>query len=136
MITRLDPRTGVPLYLQIAEAMRDAIAAGRILPGRRLPTVRETAAKLRVNPGTVVAAYDMLAQEGLIESRQGAGTFVTAAGREEPKLRRAARERLDGLVHATVRTASAAGVSRPELVRQVEKTYTGAQRELEKEAEV
>jgi GntR family transcriptional regulator len=76
MFERLDPRSPVPLYAQIAERLRLAIASGELAAGAGLPSVRQLATELRVNPATVVQAYRDLETERLIVMRQGAGTFV------------------------------------------------------------
>lgn len=76
MFERLDPRSPVPLYAQIAERLRLAIASGEVPAGTALPSVRQLASELRVNPATVVQAYRDLEGERLIVMRQGAGTFV------------------------------------------------------------
>jgi GntR family transcriptional regulator len=81
---RIDPRLPTPLYTQIAQAVRAAIAAGDLTAGDGLPSVRQLAGQLRVNPATVVQAYRELETEQLIEMRQGAGSFV----REVPADRR------------------------------------------------
>jgi GntR family transcriptional regulator len=72
----IDPRSPTPLYAQIAGRLRVAIAAGELKPGDVLPSVRNLAGRLRVNPATVVQAYRDLDAEGFVEMRQGAGTFV------------------------------------------------------------
>jgi len=72
----LDEATALPRYLQIVRQVRLAVAAGSLRAGDQLPAVRELAARLRVNPGTVVKAYDELESTGVIERRQGSGTFV------------------------------------------------------------
>ncbi len=86
----LNPRSGVPLYLQLKEQLKMAVAGGVLKPGDRLPPVRELAAALSVNPNTVARAYSELEREGLLSSEQGRGTFVRAAepllGREERKI--------------------------------------------------
>lgn len=76
MFDQVDPRSPVPLYEQIAARVRLAIAAAELRPGESLPSVRQLAARLRINPATVVQAYRALEQEGFVEMRQGAGTFV------------------------------------------------------------
>ena len=88
MFDRIDPRSPVPLYAQIADAIRVAVVAGDLSVDDGLPSVRALAAQLRVNPATVVQAYRALESEGLVEMRQGAGTFI----REVPSERRG-RER-------------------------------------------
>ncbi len=73
---RLDTRSGIPPYLQIAEQVRQAIATGVLAPGDRLPTVKEVVTTLAINPNTVFKGYRELEREGLVEGRPGAGTFV------------------------------------------------------------
>ena len=76
MFDNIDPRSPVPLYAQIASRLRVAIAAGELKAGAGLPSVRHLASRLRVNPATVVQAYRDLEVDGLVTTRQGAGTFV------------------------------------------------------------
>jgi len=76
MYLSLDSHSGTPIYLQIKEQMRLAVATGTIRPGEQLPTVRELAAQLRINPNTMARVYRELQAEGLLISRQGSGTFV------------------------------------------------------------
>jgi GntR family transcriptional regulator len=73
---RLDPKSGVPPYLQIAEQVRQALIAGVLGPGDQLPTVKEVVTQLAINPNTVFKGYRELEREGLVEGRPGAGTFV------------------------------------------------------------
>lgn len=116
MFDRIDSRSPTPLYAQIAEAIRVAVAAGELRAGEGLPSVRALATKLRLNPATVVQAYRDLEQEGLVDMRQGAGTFVADvphATRSRERIaaaRRLARELLSdaarlGLSPAEVRDA-------------------------------
>ncbi len=83
MFERIDPRSPTPLYAQIAERIRVAIAAGDLAPGDPLPSVRQLAARLRVNPATAVQAYRDLEGAGFVELRQGAGSFVKAIPSEQ-----------------------------------------------------
>jgi len=76
MFDSIDPRHPTPLYEQIAARVRLAVAAEEIRPGDPLPSVRQLAATLRVNPATVVQAYRDLAAEGFVSMRHGAGTFI------------------------------------------------------------
>jgi GntR family transcriptional regulator len=68
--------SGVPTYMQIVEQVRQALRLGRLESGDRLPTVREVAAALAINPNTVLKAYRELEHEGLVEGRHGQGTYV------------------------------------------------------------
>lgn len=76
MTFTLDENSGVPIYLQIVEQVRRRIATGALRPGDQLPSVRETALRLRINPNTVARAFGELEREGVVETRQGSGTFV------------------------------------------------------------
>lgn len=72
----IQPHTGVPLYRQIVDEVKAAFLRGAIRPGDKLPSVRELAAELAVNPTTIVKAYDTLDHERLVVRRQGQGAFV------------------------------------------------------------
>lgn len=89
MFDDIDPRSPIPLYDQIASRIRLAVAAGDIAEGASLPSVRQLAARLRINPATVVQAYRVLEGEGFVEMRQGSGTYVRGVG---PDRRRRAQE--------------------------------------------
>lgn len=93
MLDRIDPRSPTPLYAQIAARMKLAIVSGELHAGDGLPSVRQLAATLRINPATVVQAYRALETDGFVEMRQGAGTFVhdLGAGRRTQERRSAAR---------------------------------------------
>ncbi len=66
-----------PLYEQIVEQMRRAIVKGEIAPGEKIPSIREMAQGLKLNPNTVMRAYQELDRDGLTETRRGQGTFIT-----------------------------------------------------------
>ncbi len=72
----LDPRSPVPLFRQIHAGLRDAILAGRLAPGMRLPSSRSLAEKFRVSRNTVLCAYEELIADGLAIGRVGSGTRV------------------------------------------------------------
>lgn len=73
---RLDPKSGIPPYMQVAQQIRQALVAGVLVPGDQLPTVKEVVTRLAINPNTVFKGYRELEREGLVEGRPGAGTFV------------------------------------------------------------
>jgi GntR family transcriptional regulator len=77
----IDPSSHVPIYLQIADAVRAAVAAGVYRPGEMLPSLRAMAIQIHVNPNTVQRAYDELEREGLIYSQRGRGLFVAERGK-------------------------------------------------------
>jgi GntR family transcriptional regulator len=74
----LDGSSGVPPYLQLVHQVRQALLLGYLREGDRLPTVKDVAADLVINPNTVVKAYRQLEHEGLASGRPGQGTFITA----------------------------------------------------------
>lgn len=76
MFLRIDSTNGVPLYLQIAKEVKHSIAVGSLRPGDQLPSVREVALQITVNPNTVAKAYRELEALGIVETRRGMGTFV------------------------------------------------------------
>lgn len=87
---RLDPQQSLSFYVQIAQAIRDQVARGELVAGDALPTVRELARQLKVNPNTILRAYSLLRQEGLLEARAKQGTRVAAHAHGDQL--RAARE--------------------------------------------
>lgn len=113
MFERIDPRSSTPLYAQIAERIKVAIAAGELAPGAALESVRALAGQLRVNPATVVQAYRELEGEGFVEMRQGSGTFVRALSAERRTRQRDAQARQ--LVRAMLAEAARLGVTPAEL---------------------
>ena len=74
----IDTRDATPIYAQLERALRAAIAAGRLRPGDQLPTVRQLAVDLKVNANTVARVYTDLERAGVLETRRGVGSFVTA----------------------------------------------------------
>ena len=76
MIFRLNPASGVPLYLQLMEQVKHAVETGALREGDQLPTLRKMAEELVMNPNTVVRAYRELEHEGVIELRHGSGAFI------------------------------------------------------------
>lgn len=84
---KIDPRSHVPIYLQIAEGIRQAIAAGIYCPGESLPSLRALALEVQVNPNTVQRAYDELSRDGLIYARRGKGLFVAEQGKANARTR-------------------------------------------------
>jgi len=76
LVFRLTTHSSVPAYVQIVQQVRQALLAGVLRPGDRLPTVKDVVSELAINPNTVLKAYRELEQEGLVEGRQGVGTFA------------------------------------------------------------
>jgi GntR family transcriptional regulator len=113
----LDLHSGMPVYRQIMDQVRGGVASGALAPGDQLPTVRQLAVDLEINPNTVVRAYRELEFGGLIETHQGTGTFVSA---QKMKRADAQRERqLAQIVGDCVSRAGAAGFTVDELIEEL-----------------
>jgi GntR family transcriptional regulator len=93
MEIQVDHQSGVPIYAQIMEQVKHLVATGRLGPGDQLPTIRQLAVDLRVNPNTVVHAYRELDRQRVISTQQGRGTFIA----QRPDERRLAEMRKDRL---------------------------------------
>jgi len=76
MNLEIDFRSGIPIYVQVVERIKEMLAAGRLRPGEQLPTVRTLAQELRVNFNTVARAYRILDEAGVISTQQGRGTYI------------------------------------------------------------
>jgi GntR family transcriptional regulator len=113
----LDLHSGMPVYRQIVDQVRGAIASAALRIGDQLPTVRQLAVDLAINPNTVVRAYRELELGGLIETHQGTGTFIS-----EWKLPHAQVERerqLSQIAADAAARAGAAGFTVTELMGQL-----------------
>lgn len=76
MILSVQTSSGVPIYLQVVQQVKHRVATGVLNPGERLPSVRDIAEQLRVNPNTVAKAFTELERQGVVETRRGTGTYV------------------------------------------------------------
>ncbi len=76
MRLEIDFRSGIPIYLQVVEQVKQRLAAGQLKPGDQLPTVRSLALELRVNFNTIARAYRILDEAGIISTQQGRGTYI------------------------------------------------------------
>jgi GntR family transcriptional regulator len=108
MELRIDPDSAVPIYLQIVHSVKHQVAAGRLKPGQQLPTVREMATNLRINPNTVARAYDQLDGDNVITTQQGRGTYVREHP-DEAHLSRVRQEQLKALMDGVVGKALSMG---------------------------
>ena len=116
MFDRIDPRSPVPLYAQIATRIRVAVASSELGTGDALPSVRALATQLRINPATVVQAYRELERDGTVEMRHGAGTFVAAVSLDRRRQTKQSEARR--LVRELLSNATRAGID-PEILRRV-----------------
>src|SRR6201997_954663 len=113
---RLDLHSGVPVYRQIIDQVLGGMAAGTLAPGDQLPTVRQVAVDLSINPNTVVRAYRELEIRGVLETQQGTGTFISHQKVEPDEVE--SQRQLTQLVGEFVARAGAAGFTIEELQEQ------------------
>jgi GntR family transcriptional regulator len=110
----IDNQSGVPFYRQIIEQVKYAISRGELSTGDRLPTVRQLAVDLSINPNTVVRAYRQLEIEGVLETQQGSGTFV---GTKVPEIDKLEQQRmLDQILTDMIARASSYGFTPTDLL--------------------
>jgi GntR family transcriptional regulator len=119
MFEHVDPRSPTPLYAQIAARLRVAIASGELRPGDGLPSVRQLAATLRINPATVVQAYRELESDGLVATRQGAGSIVQDVASDKKTKEREQEARR--LVRELLANAGSLGISAADLRAAIDK---------------
>jgi GntR family transcriptional regulator len=118
-IFSLSPSHPMPLYAQLTRAIRFAIATGRLKVGEQLPTVRQLAVELRVNANTVAKVYAELERTGILETRRGVGTFVSA--RQFAISHRQEHEKhLNELVDRFLEEAGAMGFSIDDVLEQLQ----------------
>ena len=114
---QLDLHSGVPVYRQIIDQVRGGIASGSLTAGDQLPTVRQLAVDLAINPNTVVRAYRELELGGLLETHQGTGTFIST---QKMKWADAERTRqLTQIVGDCVSRAGGAGFTVEDLIEEL-----------------
>ncbi len=109
-LVSVDPRDATPIYAQLERALRASIATGRLKPGDQLPTVRQMAVDLRVNANTVARVYAELERSGVLETRRGVGSFVSATPAQAHPPREHDR-RLRAFVTRILADTDAAGLS-------------------------
>jgi len=119
-VVNIDARDPTPIYAQLDRALRAAIAAGRLRTGDQLPTVRQLAVDLRVNANTVARVYAELERDGVLETRRGVGSFVTAT-RQQARPPAEHTKRLRAFVTRVLADAAAAGFTRDEVVAELQK---------------
>ncbi len=114
MQMKLDFRSGVPIYIQIMDQIKQAVVAGELNPGDQLPTVRQLATDLRVNFNTVARAYRLLDEAGFISTQHGRGTYILEPDSAEAKDRLKAQS-LEELALHYLREAERLGCSLEEV---------------------
>src|ERR1022692_477228 len=113
MLFRLNPSSGVPIYLQLMEQIKHAIETGALTAGDQLPTIRKLAEDLVMNPNTVVRAYRELQHEGIIELKHGSGAFISESTAWKAKV----TKKTQAVVQSAIERLVAAGLTGDEIRR-------------------
>jgi len=119
MLPLLNPASGTPLYLQLIEYVKHAIETGVIRAGEQLPSVRQLAEDLLINPNTVVRAYRELEHEGIIELKHGSGAFI----RESIVPRERLMKKANGVVKSALDSLESFNLSEDEIRRLLENEF-------------
>src|SRR6478735_6715898 len=123
---KLDLHSGVPVYRQIIDQVRGGMASGALASGDQLPTVRQLAVDLQINPNTVMRAYRELELGGVLETHQGTGTFIA-----NKKIERSSAERdrqLTQLAGEFAARVGAAGLALEDLIERLRDLMPNASR--------
>ena len=128
---QIDPRDPTPIYAQLERGLRAAIATARLRPGDQLPTVRQLAVELRVNANTVARVYTELERAGVIQTRRGVGSFISAAPAEAHPPREHER-RVRAFVTRVLADADRAGLTIDDLITGLSEHRRSADREAGK----
>lgn len=118
-VLTVDPRSGVPIYLQIIEQVKRSVALGILQAGEQLPTVKQLALDLTVNPNTVARAYRDLERDSVIQTAPGRGSFVRADGAAASATTAAADVARDA-IESGMREAKSVGIDRERARRLVD----------------
>ena len=114
IFVRIEPSSAVPIYRQIIDQIKYAIARSDLKPGNQLPTVRQLAVDLAINPNTVGKAYSQLEILGILQTQQGSGTFISPQKVEVSELER--QEKLDTLCREFISSSASYGFTLDELI--------------------
>ncbi len=115
----LDLKSGIPIYVQLKQEIKYAIATGKLPPGSQLPTVRQLAVDLKVNVNTISRVYSELEKEGVLATKQGKGTFVSK--QNGTLLNKRDNKRLDQLIDKLFIEAFELGYSPEELLDYIQR---------------
>jgi GntR family transcriptional regulator len=114
IVLTVDPRSGVPIYLQLIEQVKRSVAIGILTAGEQLPTVKQLALDLTINPNTVAKAYRELERDGVIETAAGRGSFVRSNGVAD-STKSAASDVARDSIESVIRDAKSLGLTRTDV---------------------
>lgn len=126
MFIHLNPNSGMPIYRQLFQQLRQRIASGQLAPDEQLPSVRELSADLKINFLTVAKVYQLLESEGLAATRRGLGTFVV--GGHETRSLAQKRKLIASAVEQVVAEAQHLDLEENELVKLIQQRFEEAKK--------
>ena len=118
-IFTVDPHSGVPIYLQLIAVVKRSVALGVLVPGEQLPTVKQLATTLTVNPNTVARSYRELERDGVIETSPGRGSFVRGNGSGSAS-NKAVSDVAAAAIDGAVREAKSIGLTRADVAQLID----------------
>jgi GntR family transcriptional regulator len=124
---RLETESGIPVYRQLIDQVLGGLASGTLTGGEQLPTVRQAAVDLSINPNTVIRAYRELEIRGVLETEQGTGTFISHKPVKRDEVER--RRQLSRMVSEVVARAGAAGFTVEELIEELHDRQNGVRKD-------
>jgi GntR family transcriptional regulator len=125
MFLYLNPQSGLPIYRQMLQQLRERISSGQLAADTQLPSVRDLSAELHINPLTVGKVYQMLEREGLVEFRRGQGTFITAG--RKPLSAAEQQKLIQPAIDQVVSEAIHLGIDEANLQRFIRQSYAHKQ---------
>ena len=126
MFLHLNPNSGMPIYRQLLQQLRQRIVSGQLVRDEQMPSVRDLSAEIKVNMLTVAKVYQLLESEGLVETRRGLGTFV--AGGHETRSVAERRKLIADAVEQVVAEAQHLGLDEGEVVKMIHQRFEETKR--------
>lgn len=132
MLLEIDHHSGVPIYRQIKDQIREQIMAGRLKEGEQLISVRELAMQLKVTPVTISKAYSAMEAEGLLERRRGIGLFIAEI--HSDKMEQTKEDMVEALMSKAVTTAIRFGLSQEKTEKMLKDLFLKYHKEREEKS--
>jgi GntR family transcriptional regulator len=126
MFLHINPQSGLPVYRQVVQQLKERVASGQLAPDTQLPSVRDLSADLHVNPLTVGKAYQFLERDGFVEFRRGHGTFV-CSGRKPVSFSQQ-QKLIQPAVDQVVSEATHLGLTEAQLQQLIQQAYASKQK--------
>jgi GntR family transcriptional regulator len=121
MFVHLNPNSGMPIYRQLFQQLRQRIVSGQLASDEQMPSVRDLAAELKINLLTVAKVYQLLEGEGLVETRRGLGTFVVGGNTNRSQVEK--RKLVADAVEQVVAEARHLNLDEEELIKLIRQRF-------------